>query len=272
MALTGVRYIRNSLEGNTYNDYCHWLEVKAMAAGDNVALGKTVTSSKPGRSPYNNPAVVTDGKLITGIVPDYFDLDLGTAYIVVDLEQTYDLDSIIIWHYYPAPTDRMYHGNVVEISADGENWITIFDSNIDGEYIETVDGLVLTDMPAKTEQEILDKIDELMVKVGTVDTVVDDIIVSLNAMVTRVGQLKTSAGVPNTDIAAAVDAYSSYVTARDLKKDDIISKVDTIVANTNAIDSNADFTAILASIATANTDQAGVRDLVIEFKDKLNNL
>ena len=47
------------------------------------------------------------------------------------------LSSVTIWHYY---LDGRQYNNKVEISPDGVTWTTIFDSAINGRYVETAAG------------------------------------------------------------------------------------------------------------------------------------
>lgn len=56
-------------------------------------------------------------------------IDLGSVH--------YDIDSISIWHYY-VDGDRYNH--LLEVSADGENWNVLFDSDLAGSYAEIEDG------------------------------------------------------------------------------------------------------------------------------------
>ena len=56
----------------------------------------------------------------------------------VDLGEVTIVSYLKIWHYYS--DGRTYHETKTEVSADGENWTTVFDSNIDGEYSETSSG------------------------------------------------------------------------------------------------------------------------------------
>lgn len=115
-------------------------------AGINVALGGRVI---PGFIPYpgaggtrTDPRIVTDGDTsavyISTTVP-------GTAVLsncVVDMTATYVINTVKVWHYY---TDgRTYHDTKTEVSADGVNWQTIFDSAVSGEYAESGSGHVMT--------------------------------------------------------------------------------------------------------------------------------
>jgi hypothetical protein len=57
---------------------------------------------------------------------------------VFDLGAIYNIEYVQIWHYYA--DGRTYHNNKTEVSRDGANWITIFDTDVSGEYAETSTG------------------------------------------------------------------------------------------------------------------------------------
>ena len=130
-----VRYIRDSINGSTANNYCHWVELQAYAGGKNVALNKQVTGSAGAPS---NLALATDGKWNLPGGDYYVDIGTGPAWIQVDLGQPYNLDYIRVWHYYSE--GRTYHNVKTQVSADGINWTTVFDSETSGEYAESMAG------------------------------------------------------------------------------------------------------------------------------------
>lgn len=116
-----IRYIRESMNGSSANAGNHWVEIQAYNKHDvNVALGKSASS-----------ALLTDGITATSpySITDSVQVDLGEVMIVSYLK---------IWHYYG--DGRTYKNIKTEVSADGVNWIGLFDSNIDGEYAETPEG------------------------------------------------------------------------------------------------------------------------------------
>jgi len=132
-----VRYVRDWAKGNSVNSRNHWVEVKVMSGTTNRASGKTPTSNYS--LTYGNR--VTDGDTNSsnyaegalGAVSQYVQIDLGAVYE--------DIDYIQVWHYYN--DGRTYNGTKVEVSADGTNWITVFDSAVSGTYKETADGLIV---------------------------------------------------------------------------------------------------------------------------------
>lgn len=134
-----VRYIRDYCNGNTsqYSNLCNWMEIQAISnVGTNLALNKTVTSNVT----VTNLSYVTDG--------DYKDSSHyanassssdTVPYVTVDLGQVYsNIDELKIWHYYL--DGRKYNKTKTEVSADGVNWVTLFDSAVSGTYVETVYG------------------------------------------------------------------------------------------------------------------------------------
>ena len=120
-----IRYIRDTMNGSTSNTGNHWVEIQAIDKHDvNVALGKSATSP-----------LLTDGNTATS---PYYSAGSGSRSVEVDLGEVTIVSYLKIWHYYS--DGRTYHETKTEVSADGVNWTTVFDSNIDGEYSETSSG------------------------------------------------------------------------------------------------------------------------------------
>ncbi len=125
-----IRYIRDSMVGSSANTGNHWVEIQAFNSRDNnIALGKTAVSS-----------ILTDGN--TNSSPYY---SVGPA--TVDLGDIYTIMYLKIWHYWADA--RTYHKIKTEVSADNINWITVFDSDKDGEYVETSEGKEIILYPNK---------------------------------------------------------------------------------------------------------------------------
>lgn len=142
-----VRYIRDWLNGNTINTSGCWTEISAMQGKNNLAVGKTVTSDTAFSTGYNNLATVTDGNTVPAETgnPNSTYCGITTAgahWVQVDLGSIYDnIDYIQIWHYYL--DGRTFHGTKTQVSADGVNWTTLFDSTVSGEYPETSSGNII---------------------------------------------------------------------------------------------------------------------------------
>ena len=133
-----VRYIRNYVNWSNVNNACHFVELHAFVWSTNVALNKTVTLYK--WSLYSGtprqPAAFVDWDTNTN---NYVDLWSYSDWIwwalQVDLWSVYDLDYIVLWHYYS--DSRAYKWNVLQVSEDGENRRTVYDSNVSWTYNES---------------------------------------------------------------------------------------------------------------------------------------
>lgn len=112
-----IRYVRDSIAGNTVNSNNHWNEFKIInSIGENLAWGKTINVS--GTSYANS--VATDGLIDSS----YIGPGSGTKVATIDLGYVEEIHKVHIWHYYP--DGRTYYNNKVEVSADGTNWWTIY--------------------------------------------------------------------------------------------------------------------------------------------------
>lgn len=134
------RYIRDYVNGNTFNNGSHWVEIQVYKDNTNIAKGKNVTCSGTGV----NLNRITDGSITSGyaevtegIINTSNDLN-GYKYVQVDLGQVYtNIQKIKIWHYYD--DNRAYY-HKLEVSKDGNEWFRFFDSDKNGLYQETVKG------------------------------------------------------------------------------------------------------------------------------------
>ncbi|ADL50566.1 phage tail spike protein [Clostridium cellulovorans] len=135
-----VRYIRDWINGSSASIGNHWVEIKAMRGTTNVAKNKTVTGSSPENTSCPYSRVTDDNTLTTSYANP--NLNGGNQYVQIDLGAVYDdIDYLHIWHYYG--DSRIYHNNKTEVSSDGTNWITLFDSSKSSEYAETSAGHVV---------------------------------------------------------------------------------------------------------------------------------
>jgi hypothetical protein len=147
--ITEIRYIRNSTNGNSVNSTNVFNEIRVYESdGNNLAYGKTVTAQEFSGGTWNNvvtpaltsPAggtfgIITDNNPVTWCIPTF---NATPQRITVDLGATYNVAEIVMNHYYA--DGRAYMFNTLEVSADGSTWYTIFDSETQGRYAETVLG------------------------------------------------------------------------------------------------------------------------------------
>jgi hypothetical protein len=130
-----VRYIRDWTDGSSANSNNHWVQIKAMRNGENLAEGATVTSN----GEISDGERVVDGNTSSSSSSYARVTDASPAYVQVDLGQIYlNIEFIQVWHYYS--DNRIYNNTKTEVSEDGVTWIVIFDSAVSGTYSELEEG------------------------------------------------------------------------------------------------------------------------------------
>ena len=151
-----VRYIRDFLNGSDRNSSNHWLEIQAFdSTGENVALNKLVIPSHELEEKSKDSSYVTNGEYLTP--NDWVGMSTQEngedVYLTVDLGDVYDIQSVKIWHYRQQD-GRTYNNTKTQVSEDGVVWYTIFDSAIEGVYLETEHGKLI---PVPQIKEIKEK-------------------------------------------------------------------------------------------------------------------
>lgn len=152
-----VRYIRDFCSGSTANNANHWCEIQAWDKyGRNVAFGSVGSATtrdgvlslissvtKSGTNNSSNENYIKTHAVTKGThSPASTYIGLGaTLGIIIDLGQVFEIETIKIWHYWG--DERTYHKVETQISEDGVNWKTVFDSSVRGEYKETESGLTI---------------------------------------------------------------------------------------------------------------------------------
>lgn len=133
-----ARYIRDWTNGSTANGGDHWVEIKAYTFdGVNVSSGKTaITTNGSWDSSYGNVSELTNGDINSR--PYLGVNNAGPTYVQLDLGRAYYLETIYVWHFYD--DGRTYYETKTEVSENGTDWVTIFDSATDGTYQETRGG------------------------------------------------------------------------------------------------------------------------------------
>ena len=101
---------------------------------NNIALGKPVTSDQTLTQQVAG-FDITDNDTNTA---NYVNGGIGPTYVQVDLGEATMISGVTVWHYYS--DGRIYNGTKVEVSIDGETWITVFDSAVSGTYAESSSG------------------------------------------------------------------------------------------------------------------------------------
>ena len=129
-----VRYIRSNIYQST-DGKGQWSEIQAFSFDDrtNVALNKTVIPQVE-MNLNQDLTLVTDGSTSSGFVE-------SSTYgaIDIDLGQSYKLYEIQVNHYW----DGRIYGHTLSVSSDGESWMELWNTAIDGEYPSTHDGKLI---------------------------------------------------------------------------------------------------------------------------------
>ena len=161
---TRVRYIRDWLKDNNVNTTKRWTDIEvfvpdtsSLSGEKNIAQGRTPTSDIS----ISNLTNYTDNNPNTYVTSTtsgwhYLQLDLGasnafdsgyiTVYHYVDTTTPYYVDqngnvltveNYILTAANVSSSSTMMYDHRLEISADGQTWFTLFDSDKNGRYIET---------------------------------------------------------------------------------------------------------------------------------------
>lgn len=107
---------------------------------DSVTQGKNVTNSTNSYVEKSDTYLtrVTDGDIASANYVGLVSTDGQPVYVTIDLGYVKELSCVVVWHYYA--DGRTYHNTKTQLSEDGSNWITIYDSTVSGEYAETASG------------------------------------------------------------------------------------------------------------------------------------
>ncbi len=149
-----VRYIRDYLNGSDLITQNRWVEVKVFRNGINIANG--ILPSASATPTRGSLSLITDGDTSSS---SYVELPDGEQYIQIDLGAVYtDIDYIQTWHY-----NNHTFNHKLMVSEDGNKWIELFNSYIDGTYKETIEGKrIYINVLASSTKEYLEKQQKLM--------------------------------------------------------------------------------------------------------------
>lgn len=143
--LTMVRYVRDWLNGNSVNTRNHWMNCEINGSNVNYASGIMPAGycnfDSPTVTTVINPSYYTDSSFITADERDlekYSSIEYsGWCCLEIDLGEVIPIDFIKVWHYY---ADGRSYNHKLQISQDGNKWYTLYDSEIQGQYVETSSG------------------------------------------------------------------------------------------------------------------------------------
>lgn len=132
-----VRYIRDWLYSNNIDTENRFVECRVISSNnENIAEGilpTAYTNDLTEITDIDNLSIYTDNTVDTEYIYHsdctVLQLDLGNIYT--------NIETIQVYHYY---TDGRKNETKLEISEDGINWITVYDSSINKTYAETQNG------------------------------------------------------------------------------------------------------------------------------------
>lgn len=130
-----------------------WQTNLALPPGtSNVAFDKPVTASDTKPTVGTLSQITASEKVRTKL--GYVEIGPGKQYFQIDLQDTYRIQSIVVWHYYRRP--RVYRDVVVQLSDKPgftSNVQTVFNNDndnslgfgigADAQYVETREGLTI---------------------------------------------------------------------------------------------------------------------------------
>ncbi len=129
-----VRYIRDWLSSNNIDDENRFLSCKVFdEKGINVAANIRPTA-------YNNSLdEIKDIDNLSSYTDENIEVDYiyhkDCSVLQIDLGIVYKtINTIQVWHYF---ADNRIYDSKLEISEDGMNWVSIYDSSLHGQYEES---------------------------------------------------------------------------------------------------------------------------------------
>jgi len=205
-----IRYIRDWLNGSTANAGSHWVEIQAIKDGVNVALNKPVTGNVP-ENPTYPYSRITDGTISSEWAGASIE-DGNPRCVTVDLGSVVNgIEHLQIYHYYS--DGRSYKQTKTEVSADGINWTTLFDSAVSGMYQESSAGKKIYvnthESLRKAESSITQTANKISLVVSETDAIKGDALVS--AINIQPGTVRISAKNINIDGAVKFSSFDSSV-------------------------------------------------------------
>ena len=185
--LTAIRYIRDWLNGSNENTGNHWVNCKVVSNDTDIANGIIATlynsNGSLSSSQPSNIDIYTNGD--TSSSP-YVSGGSGWMYLQLDLGSIRsDIDYIHIWHYY---ADNRIYNHRLEISSDGTNWISLYNSAVQGGYSESSTGKIYN----ISDTVSFEQYTSLSVKMGKIESTVYDGMEKINQSIsTSEGNIKS---------------------------------------------------------------------------------
>lgn len=237
-----VRYIRDIIEPISANYSSIWNQISVMKGDTDLAKGKVPTGSSTATEgyPYSN---ITNGNTnsdgrASGSGRQWVQIDLGSVFE--------DVDYVKVWHYY---SDERTYKHEVQVSEDSVNWISLYDSEQDGNHKETTEGFVVLVNQQKTLDSMSSSIKQ------TAESIESK--VEKNGIVSAINQSPESIKISakKIDITGAV-TFSSFDSSTQSKINNAESTANTAKSTADTANSNANSAKSTASTANTNASNA----------------
>lgn len=135
-----IRYIRDWQKGNSVDTTCRWTNIQVIVNNTNIESGE-VNIIQPSSITLSSDVSITNiTNFVDGNVSTYASYATNTEwhYIQIDLgaDNTFDDGTITVWHRCD-DTNSYRFNHKLEISSDGENWYSLFNSEVTDAYEES---------------------------------------------------------------------------------------------------------------------------------------
>lgn len=145
VSMSSIRYIRDWLKGSSVNTDNYWINCQAWGENCNYAAGIIPTGysdfESPVSVPVTDPVYYTDENTLkdNNHVTNFTSIpnDGKWKCLQLDFEKIKQIEYITVWHYFAE--ERLYN-HKLQVSQDGETWVTLYDSEKQGTYKETSSG------------------------------------------------------------------------------------------------------------------------------------
>lgn len=223
MTITSVRYIRDWLNGNNIDNKNYWLSCKIITQDDEDLIQKSTTRIS-GLDQYLNSVIIknidnyidgnisytttdSSGKEIYHYIEEDHAIskDTGLICILTDLGSIHtDIDYIQIWH-------RFAEGNYIfnhklEVSSDGVTWVTLYDSELSGGYMESPDGKTYY----LNNSSILSSMNRLSISLNKTQSDLSTLDGNFSSLTQTVNSINTQVNRNMENTNAAIEALRSY--------------------------------------------------------------
>ena len=227
---SGIRYIRDWLNGNTLNTTNRWTEIQVMVNDSNIMSGETNIAANTGVTATSDITLSNINNCHDNSLDTYVEsTQTGWHYIQLDLgaNNTFDSGCIYVWHKYD--TSGIKYNHRLEVSADGATWFTLYDSSRYRQYEETSDGRVYSisdGLVNKTLSFIKVEMDDINLRVQENSSKYSEILLDVDNVITRVENTESTVNnFKNSEMPEFQDNINQQIAEIKVASDNITNTV-----------------------------------------------